>query len=213
MGLRYGGYKKEVPDCIKGNIELRKGAASMVYNHWKNVPNPVRAGEKKRLNWVWEKLGWWDKLSAFDIARKLFDDPEKEVGQVISRIFREPEILENRWFDKLARRFLKSNSFSHSLDDLTSGLKDYPENIVDFADLLFSICERVSQIKDDPDRRITAYSMADRHLPSLLLRLYHQSADSKNKKMNEKCLDAWDKLLLANFGDTRSQLGKLDQTN
>ena len=116
----------------------------MVGNFWNRIPDPVRISTKrKRLIWLWDKLRWWDKFSAFDIAQKLFNDTEDEVGQVISRIFREPEIFENRWFHKLVKRFLKSDSFSHSLDDLTSGLDNRRENIVNFAECFFDLREGV----------------------------------------------------------------------
>ncbi|MCY2977340.1 MAG: hypothetical protein NTU79_01580 [Planctomycetota bacterium] len=212
--LRFGGFADELENCIYGNTEHRKGAASMVANFWNHVPDPARRiSKKKRWTWLWEKLNWWDKLSAFDIARKLFDDPEKEVGELVARMFCQKEIFENRWFNKLVMLFMKSKSFSHSLDDVTSGLNDYPKDIVEFSKVLFSICERITDIKNDPELELPAHSMADYHLPELLLRLYHQSADSKNKELNRKCLDAWDSLLYTNFGNTRSQLGKLDTSS
>lgn len=213
--LRYGGFAGEVEGCIAGNVEHRKGAASMVANFWNQVPDPVRRTTKRKryCNWLWDRLGWWDRHSAFDMARKLFDAPEKEVGQLVSAMFRDVAIFESRWFPSLANCFLKSHSVSHSLDDLTSGLKDRPTGILDSATILFSICERVSQLKGDPDQQMPDHSMAERHLPELLLRLYHQSTESKDRKLNGKCLDAWDDLLRANFGNTRSQLTQIDATN
>ena len=213
--LRYGEFEAEIEGCIVGNIERRKGVASMVANFWHHTSDPVRRNTKHKryLNWLWNRIGWWDRDSAFDIARKLFDAPEKEVGQLVSRMFRDARIFESKWFPTLANCFLKSNSVSHSLDDLTSGLKDRPTAIVDSAPILFSICERVFQINDDPDQQMPEHSMADRHLPELLLRLYHQSTESKNRKLNNKCLDAWDNLLKANFGNCGSQLTKLDASS
>ncbi len=209
--LRFGGFADEVQDCVDGTTEHRKGTASMVTNFWNDGADPGRrASKKKRWTWMWDKLNWWDRLSAFDIARKLFDDPEKEVGELVARMFRDSEIFGDRWFYKLVALFMKSKSFSYSLDDLTSGLNDCQNDIVDFSKVLFAICERVTEIKEDPELEMPVHSMADRHLPELLLRLYHQSAESKNQTLNSKCLDAWDSLLNANFGNTRSQLGKLD---
>jgi len=209
--LRLGQFEDEVKGCINGSAEHRKGAASMVAEFWSNVPDPVRrTSKKKRRTWLWDKLKWWDRHSAFDIAQKLFDDPEKAVGELISRMLRQSEIFENRWSYKLLERFMKSRSFSHSLDDLTSGLKDCPQGFVEHSRVLLAICERVNAIKKDPNLEMPAHSLAEHHLPELLLRLYHQSAESKNQALNNKCLDAWDNLLRANFGNTHSQLGKLD---
>ena len=213
--LRHGGFEGEVTSCVTGSVEQRKGAAFVVANYWNQVPDPVRKNNKSRryFNWLWNSCGLWDTNSAFDIASRLFDDPEKEVGQIASSIFRDIEIYETRWFPSLARCFLKSNSVSHSLEDLTGGLKERPSDDLASAKLLFLICKRVSQMHRTPDQQMPEHSMAEYDLPELLLRLYHQSTDSKNRILNRKCLDAWDRMLKANFGNCNSQLAKIDASN
>ena len=211
--LQYGNFHKEVALCIGGDSEMRKGMATVVSGRWSDVSNPIRNEKLTSRNrfGILRPIGVWDNFSAFDLLRRLFDDDEKEVQEIAARAMRDSGILLHPSGLKLAKYFVASKAFLHSLDDLTHALKEMHDNLIPFSGLIFAICDRLRELKADGESEYDNPSMADRDIPDILLRVYHQSRTEKQKALHEKCLDAWDKMLESNFGNCASQLLNIEQ--
>ncbi len=125
-----------------------------------------------------------------EIIEKFIDDDNEEVRKQTGLAFNR-DILEVKGNIQFVKKYISSKAF---LDDtrLLHILQDYKDNLLDFSDIIFSICDAFSNTHNK-ELKESIYKVNYRieELSELLLRLYDQSFNYDDRIFN-KCLDAWD---------------------
>jgi hypothetical protein len=179
--LFYGFFRNELESCSVGTIPHRKGVAKTA----DALINDDRFTEQCR-----------------ELLIPLFNDPDKEVREKTSFIFKD------NFFDSpanisLALRFVQSKAFGENTFYIIDNLKDYKESLLPCHTIILEICNVITTTlletsKDDQSQFY--YDLED--IPPLLLRLYEQ-AQERMPDVANRCLDIWDELFEKRVGITR----------
>jgi hypothetical protein len=158
----------------------------------------------------WQRMGVAEALSAavakgydhamvLDRLRSLFDDPDKGVRDMASRVFRNEGFFDQTSALSLAEAFLRSRALDDNVDDLLYGLEGLTKPLRPYAVVICSLADRfagplAAEARDFRTRRPLDVGL----LAKVMLRLYEQSDD--NRALRCRCLDAWDDLLREGIG-------------
>lgn len=187
--LFFGMFSDLVRECRNGTEPQRTGVASIVAQF-------VR--DDKYADRCWP------------ILLELCDDPSPEVRAKAGRALHDERVLGTAASPEFLQTFLTTQAFEHDPDILIDALQDHPGSLIPFADLVCdTVTKSVEIIRDPerkPDRRIP---MIDRHLSTVLLRLYEQVSDSENAHIRDRCLDMFDDLLEHRITSAKSLLEEI----
>tara|TARA_R110002072_G_C7838332_1_gene524752 strand:+ start:86 stop:643 length:558 start_codon:yes stop_codon:yes gene_type:complete len=144
------------------------------------------------------------------ILLELCDDPSPEVRAKAGRALHDERVFGTAASPEFLQTFLTTQAFEDDPDILIDALQDHPGSLILFADLVCdTVTKSVEIIRDPerkPDRRIP---MIDRHLSTVLLRLYEQASDSENAHIRDRCLDMFDDLLEHRITSAKSLLEEI----
>ncbi len=143
--------------------------------------------------------GGCDRPTVLDRLRSLFDDPEKEVRDVASGVFRMAGFYDQLHAASLVGAFLQSRALDDNVDDLLHGLEGLTGTLKPYSSVICGLADRfagplAAEARDYRTRRPLDAGL----LAKLLLRLYEQS--EHDRSLRRKCLDAWDGLLRQGIG-------------
>lgn len=186
-----GELEMRFEDCISGDRNLRKGVAE--------VASPL-IGE-----------GDYAEEAKATLLR-MADDPDRDVGRIVSRSFRKLN-LERLQADREAwSRFARSKAFQSDPTPLLQALEKQSGNLLPFADCLIAAGTTFAEELIE-----TAHSGAHGlgrdaalFLLPLLLRLYEQAKD-QDHVIYLRCLDLWDRLLEHRIGSAMGLTRELDR--
>jgi hypothetical protein len=159
---------------------------------------------------VWQRIGLAEGLAgavargrcheaALGRLQTLFDDPEKAVRDVASRVFREEGLFETASAVALAEAFLRTRALDDNVDDLLQGLERQTKSLRPYSAVVCALADRfagplAAEARDHRTRRPLDAGL----LAKLLLRLYEQSESDRG--LRRSCLGAWDGLLRERLG-------------
>jgi hypothetical protein len=147
-----------------------------------------------------------------DILLPLLTDPDADVRKEISRVFRRGEALKSQTLREFASIYVHSPAFTDDPNWLLRALEHYPGSLLDFGDVICDACERLVQAATEPARaQESHYHHSLWCLPPLLLRLYEQAQDQRDGGIQNRCLDAWDRLFESRVGVTRELTRAIDK--
>ena len=167
-----------VSDCAHGTPWKRTGVAEA-------ISNAVARG--------------YDRPELLEQLRSLFDDPEKEVRDMASRVFRVAALYDQPAAVPMAEAFLQSRALDDNVDDLLYGLEELTVPLKPYSSVICGLADRfagplAAEARDIRTRRPIDAGI----LAKVLLRLYEQSEHDRG--LRRKCLDAWDGLLRQGIG-------------
>lgn len=182
--LRNGEMGAIKEECCCGSVEQRKGAAQ-VAARW------LRAGANVAKH--------------LDLLRRFFVDNDREVRHKAAGVFRKEERLHIPDVVSLSEYYVGTPSFNDDPSMLFYGLEDYTGDLASYAGALLKAGEKLSQALAPAARNIaTRAALATRIFAKLMLRLYEQTYNAREKKLNLRCLTIWDRLLEAGVVETRT---------
>ncbi|OOM76988.1 hypothetical protein CLPUN_25140 [Clostridium puniceum] len=167
--ILYGIFDEYLEKCCNGTVSQKK---AVILKASQLIAEPDYAGKCR------------------EIIEKFINDDNEEVRKQTGFAFYK-DILEVKDNIKFVKKYILSKSFFDNTI-LLHILLDYKDDLLDFSDIIFGICDTVSKIRNNELKersRSLNYSVED--ISELLLRLYDQSFDYDDK-IFYKCLDAWD---------------------
>ncbi|MHB8879719.1 MAG: hypothetical protein ACYC8T_39025, partial [Myxococcaceae bacterium] len=140
-----------------------------------------------------------DSPAVLDRLRSLFDDPEKEVRDMASRVFRLAGFFEQPSALPLTEAFLRSRALDDNINDLLHGLEELTGALKPYSPAIFVLADRFAGPLAAESRDYRTHRPLDAGLlAKVLLRLYEQS--EHDRILRRRCLDAWDSLLRQGIG-------------
>lgn len=122
------------------------------------------------------------------------DDPCSKVREQASRALHSERILEIPGYQSFLNRLLATRAFEDDPDCLIDAFQGYAGQLTPFAELIAALAMRAIEIIRDPDREpVRRLPLIDRHLTTVILRLYEQA--SGNAAVRDRCLDMIDEML------------------
>ncbi|MZK51418.1 hypothetical protein [Clostridium beijerinckii] len=165
----YGIFDEDLEKCCNGTVSQKK-AVILAASHL--ITKPDYAAKCR------------------EIIERFIDDDNEEVRKQTGFAF-DRDIIEVKDNIQFVKKYISSKAF---LDDtrLLYILQDYKDNLLDFSDIIFSICDAFSNM-NNKELKVNTYRLNYRveEVSELLLRLYDQSFDYDDR-IFDKCLDAWD---------------------
>ena len=180
--LFHGFFKREFKKCKMGTIAQRKGVANVAVSFL----DDEQYSEKCKK-----------------ILRPFMNDSAREVRDEVSRIFTKKDVLDGARYAGFIRELIQSKAFADDSDYLIWQLKESAGNLLDVADVIFSICEELSTTLIEKTRNIASGFVTEpRQIAGILLRLYDQAEGKGNKTIANRCLDIWDTFFEKRVGRT-----------
>ena len=182
--LRKGEMEALKKKCCVGSDEQRKGAAK-VAARW------LRDGS--------------DLAKHVELLKRFFVDEETEVRREGACVFRREERLHIPEVVSLSEYYVETPSFDDGPNMLFYGLEDYTGNLALYAETLLKAGHKLAEELAPAARNIaTRIAGATRIFAKLMLRLYEQTYNSREKELNLRCLGIWDRMLEAGIVETRT---------
>lgn len=189
--LFFGLFNDLVQDSLTGSVPQRLGVASIVSQF-------VR--DEKYCEQCWP------------ILLKLCDDPSSEVRAQAGGAMHDERVLGTTAGLVSFQRFLLTQAFCDDPDSMIDALQDHPGSLIPFANLICDTVMKCIEIICDPHRKPDLrVSMIDRHLSSVLLRLYEQSSGADNVHIRDRCLDLFDQLLQHRVVSANTMLREIEK--
>jgi hypothetical protein len=146
-----------------------------------------------------------------ELLLDLIDDPDEGVQEALAAFLQDPKGLDTPEVVTVARRFAAGPGFARHPIWLVEALLRREASLVPVADLVFAVSERLTgdlaPATRDPSSRHT--HEFHRFVP-VVLRLYEQAEQVKDRELRRRCLDWWDRLLDARVWGVREAIGQLD---
>lgn len=158
----------------------------------------------------WQRIGVADAISnavarghdrpaVLDRLRSLFDDPEKEVRNVASGVFRVADCFNQLYAVSLAEGFLRSRAIDDNVDDLLYALEGFTVSLKPYASVICGLADQFAGPLAAEARDIRTHRPIEAGLlAKVMLRLDEQS--EHDRVLRRRCLDAWDGLLRQGIG-------------
>ena len=141
----------------------------------------------------------------------LFDDDDTDVRHDAARVFRKDEPWQDDRLIDLALQFIDSRAFANDPTPIIHGLNDIKGSLLKCRAVIHAIADQfagpLAEVANDMSKGVAA-DVPD--LFKLLLRLYQQAQDSRQRDVQVACLDRWDLLLRAGVGGYRDPERMLD---
>ncbi len=182
-----GIFRDELEQVIKRDFVCKKGAVKALKNLVRN-----------------------DKY-AFDARNLLsnyFNDTDKEIRDMSSRIFYEDDFLNTPENLDLAIGYVNSLAFQDGDTQLFHCLENYRGNLVKFSELILIACEQLLSCNKAPNEDYSKY-YEYKNFVTLLIRLYDQTG--VDSKLRERCLDVWDMFFKENIDMSRDITNKISR--
>ncbi len=161
--------------CLSGSEAQRKGVATIVGQH-------VRDDKYSEKCWP--------------VLLSLSNDSSREVREKAAWAIHDERILATPASADFLKHFVTTAGFNDNPDSLIDALQDHPGTLVPFTDVVFAAVDSLVECVHNPDvqskRRM---SLIDRHVTTVVLRLYEQSRRESNQTISDRCLDMFDELL------------------
>lgn len=146
-----------------------------------------------------------------ELLKPLVVDPDGEVRGEAAQFLREPQVLRLAPARAVLERFVSTPGFEQHSLLLVEALRRHPESLIPLASVFAAICNRI--VDNGPAAAREAGNRDhfdfDRFVP-LILRLYEQAEQTRDRPIRNTCLDWWDRLLEARLGGARQLLAELD---
>lgn len=145
------------------------------------------------------------------ILLKLSNDPDLKVREKAGSVFLKTDIFDKLNSPQFVIDFTKTQAFRDDPTELIFPLEDYKGNLLDYRDVIMTICNALTD-EDISDSRSDASHLSYKtdKIPALLLRLYEQAQGKDAAKVQDCCLDNWDRLLERRVGSVRGLIEKID---
>lgn len=179
--------------CQSGSVSQRRGVAKLAADlPWESEIADARV----------------TLLSAF------FNDDDKDVRHEAAKVFWKPELRKDDRLIDLALIFVESRAFAEDPTPIIRGLETMKGSLVAHASIVHSIADKIAGPLAAAARNMHQGISSDvPGLFKLLLRLYQQAQDTRNRSVQVACLDRWDALLKAGVGSYQDAEGMLDSTD
>jgi hypothetical protein len=179
-------------------LSVKWGRAHDVYEGALAGTTACRAGVAETLSHLISRS---DRPPQFVAALAgLFDDPDREVRRIATAVFHQGRFDSLCLLD-LARHHVASRAFLDDPAPLIRSLERFAGPLRPYADVLFAAAHTLAGPLAEQARSMAfAAGLTVKLIASLLLRLYEQSQDSRDARLQERCMDAWDALLEARGG-------------
>ena len=188
--LFHGVFSDLVQACRSGTEPQRIGVASVAAEFVRDVQYADRC---------------------WPILLELCNDPSSEVREKASQALHDERVLGTATSPESLQTFVGTQAFEDDPDCLIDALQDHPGSLIPFADLVCDTVTKSIEIIRDPDRKPDRrIPMIDRHLSTVLLRLYEQAGDTEHAIIRDRCLDMFDELLQYRIASAKSLLDDLD---
>lgn len=140
------------------------------------------------------------------------NDQVAEIRNTTARAFRDERLLSVPNVSSVLTDYLSTEAFDDDPGSLCDALHDFTGPLVQFSDIVFATVSRSIEILNSPtDKQNRRLGLLDRHMSSILLRLYEQSTKASQSQMREKCLDAIDDMLKHRVAPARSLLEEISK--
>jgi|MDTC01.2.fsa_nt_gb DNA-binding transcriptional LysR family regulator len=189
--LFHGYFEEELELCKTGTVSQRKGVAETV-GHF--VLNNEYSDRCRPL------------LDAFSV------DPDSEVRSEIKRAFWDQRIFETPSCKEMISKYIDSLAYQDDPTPLFRAMGQYAGSLLPYADHILEIANKFAGPLRDASRDMSTSIAGDvRSLPPILLRLYEQAQDAADVGIENKCLDAWDKLFRGRVGLVRELTNSMEE--
>lgn len=184
-------FSELVEVCRRGSDPQREGVAKIV-GHF--------ARDKKYAE------------KCFPILAEMCDDPSEKVREFISRAFYDERMLAVSNVSEFLLKFVESEAFDDSPDNLCNALYDFTGSLAIFADVAFAAVKRAIEIQSKPSEKTNRrMGMLDRHLTGVIMRLYEQTTSPEHAQIRGECLDTIDNMLEHRVAPARELLEELSK--
>jgi hypothetical protein len=141
----------------------------------------------------------------------LIYDSDEEVQKLVAGFLRRKNIFRKPALREIAVQWVGRPGFAQHPGWLVHALRQHPDSLLSLAPLFSAVCERLAtdMARVAQDRRARYSFELDEFVP-LLLRLYEQAEQERNRDLRNDCLNWWDRLLEARIGAAHELLSKLD---
>ena len=188
--LFHGVFSDLVQACRSGTEPQRIGVASVAAEFVRDVQYADRC---------------------WPILLELCNDPSSEVREKAGHALHDERVLGTATSPESLQTFVGTQAFEDDPDCLIDALQDHPGSLIPFADLVCDTVTKSIEIIRDPDRKPDRrIPMIDRHLSTVLLRLYEQAGDTEHANIRDRCLDMFDKLLQHRITSAKSLLDEIE---
>ncbi len=138
------------------------------------------------------------------------DDEVEDIRQITSRAFHDERLLSVPNVLDFLNSYLNTEAFDDDPGGLSDALHDFPGSLVPFADLVFATVQRSIEVLSSPSEKLNRRTgMIDRHMSSVLLRLYEQAGAASHADIRNQCLDSIDDMLKNRIAPVRSLLEQI----
>lgn len=190
--LQQDGLSDLMDECLCGNPAQRKGvaeAACQLYSHDDTADG------------------------AFELLIRLLDDDDAEVRRTAASVLRDTDSLSRPTAPKLAATFASSRASDENAESLIHPLSEYTGDLMRFKEAILTLANRLADDFDPKTRNVERpWAFIGGEMSTLLLRLYERALSLDDSDLAESCLDRWDAMLAAGFGEVEAHLGQLDGT-
>lgn len=186
--LGYGFFEEELEVCRQGTARQRKGVARVAASWMKKAEYAARCR---------------------DLLRPYFDDPDKEVRDATSVMWREGFVISGESV-ALGEAYVRSRAFCDDPSWVLDFLGWHEGSLVPLSDLVIVVCEAFAATHKGIAPAWNALWEGTMRVLPLLLRLYEQTQE-RRPEIATRCLDAWDTLLEKGVGMTRELTRAISQ--
>lgn len=149
--------------------------------------------------------------STIPVLIRAFSDSERDVRSRAAHLFYRDGVFDMADSPRLAGEFVESPSFADSPDSLLHPLSEHTGEITRYASVVLAAADIISgPLAEDTRNTSTRTAFAGNEVSTLLLRLYETAYGSHDRKLQDDCLDRWDRMLENRVGMTRDHLKQLD---
>jgi hypothetical protein len=144
------------------------------------------------------------------ILVELCNDASPKVRSKAVNALHDERIIGTAASPEFLQTFLSTKAFEDDPDSLIDALQDHPGSLAPFENLICDTVARSIEIIRNPlpHRRLPTI---DRHISTLLLRLYEQAKDHAQPEIRDRCLDLFDELLEHRIVSAKSLLDEIER--
>ncbi len=146
-----------------------------------------------------------------ELLLPLLDDEDEQVRKNAQPPFREEGFFAMRGMPTFILKYLQTKAFLDDPGEVLYGFEGYGGSLLDYADVIFGICDTFAGPLLEQSRDIsTSLSHDVSQLSPLILRLYEQAHNCR-PDVREKCLDMWDTMFEKRVGLAGDLMREIDQ--